>query len=81
MHTNTDFLKSLRDNWMLLMFIGGMVVSWVRFENNIKAHEARLSDVEEKVVKVDAFNSDVRVDIAEIKVILEEMRRDIKQTP
>lgn len=73
-----NFIDSVVRNWPVLLFIGGMLVTWVRFEANISDSQSRISVLESKTESLDANFSDLKTDIAEIKVNLEFIKKKLE---
>jgi CRISPR/Cas system CMR-associated protein Cmr5 small subunit len=73
-----NFIESVVRNWPVILFIGGMLVTWVRFESNISDSKSRISVLESKTEALNNNFSKISVDIAEIKVNLEFIKKKLE---
>ena len=66
----STFLELVSKYWFLIVFIGGMIVTWGRFETRINVIESKLSSLEIKQTKTDDIMVQLQGDIREIKTSL-----------
>ena len=73
-----DFLKKIKENWFLVLFIGGLVVSWTTMNNRVTTieisdakQEVRLNTAESSVSSINsnlaAFRAEVLTSLNFIK--------------
>lgn len=55
--------KQLRDNWMIIIFIGSLIVTWTTFNSRLARAEEKITVLEETIDTI----QDLRTDIAVIK--------------
>lgn len=65
-----DFFKVVGNHWSILLFIGGMIMTWGVYSNRIDNIETRINTVEERQGTYDKTLSDMSGDIREIKTTL-----------
>lgn len=69
-YSNENILEVLKSSWFIILFIGAIIVGWVRMEGTISDHEARLVKVEaQQVATTDALNK-MALDLQDIKTTL-----------
>lgn len=61
------FLTLISQYWFLILFIGGMLVTWGTFSNRIAVLEQRVSAIESNQIETNKVISEMRGDIREIK--------------
>ena len=66
----STFFELVSKYWFLIVFIGGMIVTWERFETRINVIESKLSSLEIKQTKTDDIMVQLQGDIREIKTSL-----------
>lgn len=75
MRDNIKHMKEIIDQfksiWFILIFVGGVIVSWTTFSNKLENYEVRLMNVEKKQAAIDPKITQIQVDIASIKTTLE----------
>lgn len=81
-----EFLDQLQKYWAILIFIGTVIGSWVRYELKIAALEERMRCIENDTKALeksqDSFREEIKVDIREIKttmVFIKEVITELKQ--
>lgn len=87
---NSNLLKFLRENWMLLMFVIGIIFSWANFNTKVSQQEIIVSrnqfimDTELNKIKtrqeidMQSLNN-LRQDIVEIKTTLLFIKEKVSQ--
>lgn len=65
-------LTLVKENWFIVIFIGGIIASWVRFGGAIENHEIRIEKVESAVEQSNANYNDLKGSLIEVKTILNE---------
>lgn len=66
-----ELLKPLKDSWFIIVFIGGLIVTWTTFN-------ARLTQVELVIEKQDPVYTQIQTDIVEIKTTLEFIKLNLE---
>ena len=74
-------LEVIKENWFIVLFIGGMVLTWGRFEFKVNNQETRLAEVESSQKAADSSYVDLRVQLAEIKVSLDYIKDKVAAKP
>jgi len=64
-------MKTLRENWMILVFIVSMIITWTQFQNRIATLELSVAKLDSRVEANVGTLTGLKTDIAEIKVSLE----------
>lgn len=80
-----ETLSTINNYWAIILFIGAVIASWVRYEykisgleNSMKETDQRMTDVEKSH---DTFREEMKVDIKEIKttmIFIKEAIADLK---
>jgi len=75
-----DFMSTPKENpsygdliakyWFLIFFVGGMIVTWVRFEFRIAETAQKIQQIEQREVKSQEVLIQLQGDIREIKTSL-----------
>lgn len=76
------YLKSIRENWMILVFVGGVIGSWVMFDSRLTSAEAKIIGFETTSEQIKQIQIDVAVISVKTEVVqsdIQEIKRDIKQ--
>lgn len=61
------FLKQLRDNWFIIIFIGGIIMSWSNFSNKITNLTEAQQEQKKGLMDLSKSNTDLSNTIIEIK--------------
>ena len=61
------FLQLISQYWFLILFVGGMLVTWGTFSNKIAVLEQRVATIETSQQKINDTISEMQGDIREIK--------------
>lgn len=64
-------LKFLRDNWVLLAFMVGIIISWTQFQGKVTALEIDVARHDVTILQNSSTVNTLITDIAEIKTSLE----------
>lgn len=56
-------LKQLRENWLILIFLGSMIVSWTTFNTRLAQAESDIKELRLAIISI----QDIKVDIAVVK--------------
>lgn len=83
-----DFLEALNHNWTIIVFIGGLLFNvgyaYSNFQSQKEKHESLEKDMNKRLTKLeikdesnDKIISGLRVDLAEIKTILQFLKEKL----
>ena len=72
-----EALKSLKDYWFVLIFIGTIIVTWTQFDSRITANEKNIIALETQAVTSAASLVVIQTNIAEIKATLEFIKNNL----
>ncbi len=56
-------LKQLRENWLILIFLGSMIVSWTTFNTRLAQAESDIKELRSAIISI----QDIKVDMAVVK--------------
>lgn len=69
-----QFLKSLRENWIFILFIGGMVAGWTTFGGDISSLKSRMTANEatdrEQTIQISGQSAQLSAINAKLDIIL-----------
>lgn len=69
--SNETFLESLRKNWMLIVFVGGIIIQWSNTNYRLNSLETSMSNlsavVQKNTTDISKVSNDFNVAIVEIK--------------
>ena len=69
--TNETLLDGLRKNWMLILFVGSLIIQWSNTSNRLNSLETNQLEVKTVLTKntedIAKVTNDFNVDIVEIK--------------
>lgn len=63
-------IKELRNNWMLIIFIGGLIVDWTTFNARLTQAESEIDQLSQVVAQINQINIDlaiIKTDVSYIK--------------
>jgi len=55
------FLKQVKDNWVMLLFLGGVIVSWTTFNSRLANAEIKIVELQILVAQISKINIDIAV--------------------
>lgn len=67
-------MKQLRENWVIILFLGTVIMSWTMFSSRLTQAEQDIKDLK---IAVSEF-SDVKVEIAKISTTVEFIKNRVK---
>lgn len=73
-----DFYSTIIKHWPIILFIGGMAVTWGRFESRINTIEAKQVALEVRQEKTSDVLNILQGDIREIKTSLKFIEQKLK---
>ena len=79
LNTNENIFKTIKQNWFIIVFFGGMILTWGRFESELGDHTQRIDNIESKSAVVDVSLVEVKTQLAQIQVTLEFIKENIKR--
>lgn len=69
---NTEnFLSQIKSWWVIVLFIGSLIVTWTNFDNAINTHEVRLKELENQNKQWVITLQQIQVDVAIIRTKLD----------
>lgn len=75
--TNQDWLKSVRDNWSIIIAIVVVIMAWTSLNNRVAANEKEVISIRslvERVIILEEDESHIQEQLAEIKQELKEIK-------
>lgn len=67
-----NFLKDVKENWMLILFIGSLIVSWTTFNNRLGAVEVKAQNsadsIESYSQQINTLNANVFIICSSLKL-------------
>lgn len=75
--TNQDWLKSVRDNWSIIIAIVVVIMAWTSLNNRVAANEKEVISIRslvERVIILEEDESHIQEHLAEIKQELKEIK-------
>lgn len=72
-----NLLAQLKSNWILVIFIGGVIVTWTQFQSILVQHGERLTKIEARQEKTDETFIDLQITLQEIKTKLEFIQKAV----
>jgi hypothetical protein len=76
---NGQFPKFLRNYWILVVFIGGLIVAWANIQSSIKDHEKRVTKLEIQYENALKDLQSLKETMIQIKTIVELIQTNTKQ--
>lgn len=74
-----EALKSLKDYWFILMFIGTIVVGWVQFDGRISQSEKDISLLKSQYETQNITLNNMQNNLVEIKTTLEFIKNNLNR--
>lgn len=88
-----DLLELVQNYWTIILFVGGIIISWSRYEAKNTAQDKQIADLEKRMVytenklethvkNTDLFREEIKSDITEIKtnlLFIKEALKDLKK--
>lgn len=65
--TSNNFLKGLRENWFLILFIGSLIMAWTNVQNRVGNVETVQADQKMAIKSLSSDTTSVSNAIIEIK--------------
>lgn len=65
--TSNNFLKGLRENWFLILFIGGIIMGWTTLQNRVSGVETAQADQKTTIASLAEKTGTLNDAIIEIK--------------
>jgi uncharacterized coiled-coil protein SlyX len=72
-----EALKSLKDYWFIIVFIGTLIVTWTQFDSRISSLERNDSAQDTKIETIIDKLSDFQTGQAEIKTTVEFIKNNL----
>ena len=72
-------LKFIRENWVAIVFIGGLIVTWTTFTNNQTDFEKRLSKNEASIDAINPVLLQLQTSMARVETTLEFIRQQLSK--
>lgn len=69
-----QFMKQLRDNWIILIFIGSLIMSWTTISSRLTEAESDIKDL--KVLANDV--SSMKIELGKISTSVEFIKQQVK---
>lgn len=60
-------MKGLRENWFLILFLGGIVMGWANFSNRLNATENAQQELKQDNITIKAEQQELRAAVIESK--------------
>lgn len=64
---SNNFLKGLRENWFLILFIGGLIMGWTSLQNRVGNVEASQTEQKSSIANLSEKTATLNDAIIEIK--------------
>lgn len=74
MNESNTPMEQLRRNWVIIMFIGGLISTWTFFSSRLTQAEGQISELSQVVSQINQIN----LDIARIQKDVEFIKTNIK---
>lgn len=81
-----EFVDAITKYWTIVVFIGGIIISWARYESKNKEQDKSIADIEKRLAytetKLEAhtqLTNNINNDIAIIKTTLEYIKQAIEE--
>lgn len=78
MKKQMPIIKDIRENWMLVVFIGGLIVGWTTINARLTQAENDVEQLSEVVSEINQINinlAKVSKDVEYIKVLLDDYHK------
>lgn len=72
--TTKPIVEEIRSNWMIIIFIGGLIVTWTTFNARLSQAESEIDQLSQVVTQINQIN----ITLAEMKVDLQYVKNNIK---
>lgn len=69
-------LRFLKENWMGIVFIAGLIVTWTNLKNTQANSQERITSLETKVASVDASQNEILVQLSQIQTDVSWLRKE-----
>jgi uncharacterized coiled-coil protein SlyX len=73
-----DFMKSVKENWIVLAFIVSLIVTWTQFQSRINSLESRMTISESKLEQTMSIVQNINVSLAQIQTTLDFIKNQVK---
>lgn len=74
-----EALKSLKEYWFLIAFIGTIVVGWVQFDGRIAQNEKDIAAIQAQVATHSTTINIIQNNLVEIKTTLEFIKNNLSR--
>lgn len=68
------FLKQLRENWMMLILLGSIIISWSMFSARLTQAETDIKDFKVTIAEI----TDIRIQVQRIDTSVEFIKQRVK---
>jgi hypothetical protein len=76
---NNHPLKFIRDNWVLIVFIGMVIIGWANFQNQDTRAAERINEVEEILKEHNVVQQEIQVKLSQIQTDILWIRKAITE--
>lgn len=70
-----QLFKTIKDNWIIVIFIASLIVTWTNFTNAINNHETRIVSIEETNKQYLTTLQQIQVDVAIVRTKIETIQK------
>lgn len=70
-----QLFKTIKDNWIIVIFIASLIVTWSNFTNAINNHETRIVSIEETNKQYLTTLQQIQVDVAIVRTKIETIQK------
>ncbi len=70
-----QLLKNIKDNWVIIIFLGTIIATWTNFSNAIENHEKRIVSIEETNKQYLTTLQQIQVDVAVVRTKIETIKK------
>lgn len=78
-----EALKSLKDYWFVLVFIGTIIVGWTNFNARITANETAITDIKQNVAAQTAYTNSslaqLQTSMVQVQTTLEFIKNNLNK--
>lgn len=64
---SNNFIKGLRENWFVIIFLGGVIMGWTTLKNRVDSVQAAQSDQRTDIKQLQTDSNQLQGAIIEIK--------------
>lgn len=70
-----SFIKQIRDYWVILFFLGGLVVGWATFNTRLTQAENDIRDLKQAVIEI----TNIRIQVERIDTSVEFIKQQVRK--